>query len=451
MRFKYIRLFLLFFYTILPLGATEKKTIERIIHNSTFTNPIVNVKKTPTDSSTVMPAVHIHYRVNRTDVERNYMDNAYALGVIDQIFTNHAVDDIDYILVTGNASPEGNVQHNNRLAEQRALAFKNYLLSNYPGLREDRIHTISKGEDWDGLATIIEYDGKVPYRKELLDLLKSKLPREEQKKRMKALGNGQSYTYLQKHVLPRLRGGVSGMIYFKKDTPQVVIQTDTVEKTRVDTVYLEKIVYTPREVIVYDTVYKKVEKKPFFIAVKNNMLYDVVLLPNLSVEVPFGRNYEWSAVVEGNWSWWNTGADKYNYHRIQMAGVEMRRWFGNKTGNPLNGWYAGVYGYGGDYDIRLFTDKNSDTGQQSLWSYSAGLTIGYAIPVGRRFNLEFGLGVGYFGGKYKKYTVSNCQDGVFPLLSTHRRTYFGPTKAGVSLVWLIGSGVNNKKRKEEAR
>lgn len=219
----------------------------------------------------------------------------------------------------------------------------------------------------------------------------------------------------------------------------------TVEVVRVDTVYVDRLVYLPSSV---DAVR---QKNPFYISVKSNLLYDAVLLPNLSVEIPFGRKRNWSVAIDGNWSWWNTGADDYNYHRIQMAGIELRRWFANRTGNPLNGWYAGIYGYGGDYDIRLFADDNSDIGQQSPWSYSGGLTLGYALPVGRRFNLEFGLGAGFLGGTYKKYTVSDCEDGVFPLLSTHRRSYFGLTKASVSLVWLIGSGTNQTKGKEARR
>jgi Protein of unknown function (DUF3575). len=221
------------------------------------------------------------------------------------------------------------------------------------------------------------------------------------------------------------------MIYFKKP-PEVV---------KNDTVFVERIIYDCPPIIPPPLPVPK----PFYIAVKNNMLFDMALLPNLAIEIPFGKNYRWSAEVEGHWSWWDSGADKYHFHRIQMAGVELRRWFANKTGNPLNGWYAGVYGYGGTYDLRLFTNDDDDKGYLSDWSYSAGLSIGYAKPIAGRLNLEFGLAVGYLGGKYKKYDVSDCRDNTFPWLSTHNRNYFGLTKAKVSLVWLIGSGTNKRK------
>lgn len=191
-------------------------------------------------------------------------------------------------------------------------------------------------------------------------------------------------------------------------------------------------------------------RKPVYWAVKNNLLFDLALLPNLAVEIAFGKNKAWSVEAGGNWSWWNTAADDYYYHRIQMASLELRHWPRRRHAagrNPLNGWYVGVYGYGGDYDIRLLTKKNSDEGEQSRWTYSAGLTAGYALPISRHFNLEFGLSGGYLGGEYKRYTVSDCADGTFPLKSIRKRNYYGLTKASISLVWVIGKN----KRKETGR
>lgn len=401
--------------------------------NDAFVEFVVGVKEEPANHPR-MQTVRVHYRVNKIVIDSTYMNNAQALGMLDSLFTEHSAEDIAYIVITGAASPEGPPRNNKWLSEERAAALKNRMMATCPGLQNDQIVIIPRGEDWEGLEAMVENDPNVPNRAELLRILRSRLTREEQKKRMTTLGTGRSYAYLKRFILPQLRGGVTGMIYFRE---KPVLVVDTVVLVRVDTVYLP---------------YVK-EKKPFYIAIKNNLIYDLALLPNLAIEVPFGKDYKWSAAVEGNWSWWKTKGDRkkynYNYHRIQMAGVELRRWFRNRTGNPLNGWYVGIYGYGGDFDLRLFARKNSHKGQQSLWSYSAGLTAGYAMPIARRWNLEFGLGGGYLGGKYKKYDVSDCRDGVFPVLSTHRRNYIGLTKANISLVWLIGSGVNKNNRKGE--
>lgn len=94
---------------------------------------------------------------------------------------------------------------------------------------------------------------------------------------------------------------------------------------------------------------------------------------------------------------------------------------------------------GGTYDVRT----GNDLGYLSDMSYSAGLTYGYSWPLSRRLNLELGVGIGYVGGEYKTYTFDPDNDR-YPYVQTLNRAYFGPTKAKISLVWLIGSGVNKR-------
>lgn len=390
------------------------------------------------NDSSETDVVMIHYRVNKIILDPEYMNNKYELSIIDRTFSNvPLVEEMDFVVIIGAASPEGYTDRNAKLGENRALALKSYIMQKFPYINRDRILTYSMGEDWDGLIHMIESDPEVPARDQLLEMLNMEPDPNMKRAKMKRMNNGVTYQYLDKHMLPYLRGGSACLIYYKKEKAPEII-------THYDTVFVERIIYDcPEEPVRV--------RKPFYIVVKNNLLFDLALLPNLAIEIPFGKNYKWSAEVEGHWSWWNTGADDYHYHRIQMAGVELRHWFANKTGNPLNGWYAGIYGYGGTYDLRLFTNDNDDKGYLSDWSYSAGLSIGYAMPIAKRWNLEFGLGIGYFGGKYKKYDVSDCKDNTFPWLSTHNRNYVGLTKAKVSLVWLIGSGTNRKKGKEVGR
>lgn len=427
-------------------GSSEASTltpghafIEVVLNTNTGT------EQTP-DSSFVK-TVRIHYHVNETVIERDYLDNAEALNIIDEAFKNNPIEEGDFIVITGRSSPEGPSRNNQRLAEERAQSLKNYIKQKYPEINGNQIITLSGEEDWDGLIMMIEKDENVPYRHELLSILNSSLKREEQKAWIRKLNNGKVYSYLLKNILPYLRESVAGTIYFKKGERFALglVRTDTIEVHRVDTVFVEK------EILRIDTILLPKSRRSFVMAIKNNLIYDAALLPNLTIEIPFGHNYNWSIGIEGNWSWWNTNADSYYYHRIQMAGAELRRWFGNKTGNPLNGWFVGAYGYGGTYDVRLFTNKNSDEGQLSNWSYSGGLTFGYAMPIAKRFNLEFGFGIGYFGGEYHKYTVGTCGVCGFPWQSTHQRSYMGLTKANISLVWLIGNVTNKNKGKENRR
>ena len=76
-------------------------------------------------------------------------------------------------------------------------------------------------------------------------------------------------------------------------------------------------------------------------------------------------------------------------------------------------------------------------------NYAIGVEYGYSLPISRRLNLDFTLGVGYWGGEYHEYIPS---DGHYVWQSTKQRHWFGPTKAEVSLIWLIGRGNYNEKK-----
>ena len=71
------------------------------------------------------------------------------------------------------------------------------------------------------------------------------------------------------------------------------------------------------------------------------------------------------------------------------------------------------------------------------------MEYGYSLPVANRLNIDFTLGVGYWGGKYYEYTPL---DGHYVWKATKNRHWFGPTKAEISLVWLLGRGNSNNKK-----
>lgn len=81
----------------------------------------------------------------------------------------------------------------------------------------------------------------------------------------------------------------------------------------------------------------------------------------------------------------------------------------------------------------------------TLWdkmNYAVGMEYGYSLPVGHRLNLDFVVGIGYWGGEYYKY---DPEGGYYVWKETCRRHWFGLTKAEISLVWLVGKGNFNGK------
>lgn len=179
-------------------------------------------------------------------------------------------------------------------------------------------------------------------------------------------------------------------------------------------------------------------KRPFYMSIKTNMLYDLLAVPNIGAEFYLGKNFS----VAANWhyAWWKKDSATW-YWRTYGGDLSLRYWIGKESRNkPLTGHHVGIYGQMITYDFEIaekgvLADK---------WSWAVGVEYGYSLPIARRLNLDFTLGFGYHWGLYKEYLPV---DGHYVWQATKRRRFIGPTKLEVSLVWLIGCGNYNKEKK----
>ena len=198
---------------------------------------------------------------------------------------------------------------------------------------------------------------------------------------------------------------------------------------------------TAKVVLTYDKQYEVVvnqeaaPKKPFYMGLKTNMLYDLATIPNLGVEFYLGKNFS----IAGNWhySWWKSDPKAW-YWRTYGGDVAIRYWLGKASRiKPLTGHHLGLYGQMITYDFEvgkkgILADK---------WSWAAGLEYGYSLPIARRLNIDFTLGAGYHWGLFDEYLPI---DGHYVWQVTKMRHWMGPTKAEISLVWLLGRGNENE-------
>ena len=181
-------------------------------------------------SSSRSESAFIHFRNVSSAIDRDYMDNARVLANLDRTFSDNSIRErMDYVTITGSASPDGYSTRNERLAEERALAIKSYITRKYPRVNKDRIHVYSAGEDWEGLRQMIEDDYATPGRNEALRILASTLPGDEKRRQLQQVASGRTYKYLSDNMFPHLRGGVAYMIFFKNATNY----TDTGVRERV--------------------------------------------------------------------------------------------------------------------------------------------------------------------------------------------------------------------------
>ena len=171
------------------------------------------------------------------------------------------------------------------------------------------------------------------------------------------------------------------------------------------------------------------------VAIKTNVLYDLTATINAGVEI--GLAPRWTLDISGNFNAWDMKEDKKWKHYLVQP--EARYWFCDR----FMGHFLGIHAHGGQVNFGgikngiEFLGSNfsnlSDRRYQG-WFAGAGVAYGYAFVLGRHWNLELELGVGYAYTKYDVFECSGCGRKVESGLSHH---YVGPTKLALNLVYLF--------------
>ena len=384
------------------------------------------------DSSVVM-RFRIFYPVNKTDIHEDYMDNANQLHRIRKYLEKSPK--IDSITIFSYASPEGSYAVNKRLSKERGKTAKQYLLNLIPAERHlpDSLLIIDPtAENWEGLREKIYYQYQHDDKDEILAILdRTDITDERRKVLLKRLNGGRSWRYIVKEIMPHLRYATWVSVWQRIKVDRVIEEPASL---RVDFPEIDQPVLKP--IPMPPPVFE--EDTRTILALKSNLLYDALSWVNFSVEVPIGDKF--SALYYHQFPWWRWGKANNEYcMRFLSIGAEGRWWFKpmprEKTEkrikrDRLMGHFAGVYAESGKYD---FERKRDICYQGEFWS--AGLSYGYAMPIGKRLNLEFSLSIGYASIAYRGYTPSEDYEILWrDPEKVGRWHYFGPTKAQVSLV-----------------
>lgn len=368
--------------------------------------------------------------------------NSEELDSLTAFMNRYGAPDSTYTLsrirVIGSASPEGSISINERLSRLRAESIFDYFATR-EALNDSVTSFEFLGRDWTGLRAMVEFDTRVPYRREVISLLDeiisagadNAVASDKGLARLRSLRGGVPYRYLYIHEFPQLRASKLYVEYTQKELPE---KAAVEEPIPTDTIEVEEATV----IEIFDETNLVTDNcRPFYMGLKTNMLYDALALPSLGAEFYVGKN--WSVGANWFYGWWDVNR-RHRYWRAYGGDINVRRWFGKAAEEkPLTGHHLGVYAGVVTYDFE-FGGKGYMGGlpRKTLWdrcNYMAGVEYGYSLPVGRRLNIDFTIGVGYLGGKYLEYKPKGKR---YIWQSTKRLNWFGPTKLEVSLVWLIG-------------
>ena len=184
-------------------------------------NPVLEhiSKYRPYDSSRILRKekgmLYVHFPLDKTDLRRDFRDNASILDRIVDITRQIMADStshVEKIQIVGLASVEGPQKRNNFLGEGRAEALKDYVQARVD-TPDELYECINGGEAWTELRDQIN-DSDSHYRQQMLDIIDSEPNLDRREAKLKALNRGKAYAYLRDNVLSDQRNSGYVRIYY---------------------------------------------------------------------------------------------------------------------------------------------------------------------------------------------------------------------------------------------
>ncbi len=170
-------------------------------------------------------------------------------------------------------------------------------------------------------------------------------------------------------------------------------------------------------------------------ALKSNLLYDATTTLNAGAE--FVLAPQWSLDVSGNLNPWTfSGGKRWKHWMVQP---EARYWLCDR----FAGHFFGLHAHGGQFNIGGLKNGISFLGSDFSklenrryqgWLAGAGIAYGYSWILGKHWNLEAEIGLGYIYTRFDTYPCADCGRKIAEDGSHH---YVGPTKAAINLVYMF--------------
>lgn len=395
--------------------------------------------------------LQVYFRQGYIRLVPQFRDNGKRLEAFSQHFKSllgNPESKVRSILIVSGASPEGSSTHNRYLSEKRAKVVYDYLIKNHLADATE-IEIESGGADWKGLAARISAS-ELPYKENVLEILE--LPEwitrggkivDSRKARLMNFQDGKVWKELFDLYFADLRSTRVMIAYnIRKVTktdivPPIILPSELVgivQPVHIPPMPDLKPIRTEPVIEENEEAIEVKPKKNLYLAVKSNLLYDVAIIPNIGVEIGLWKDITLSGSYQNIWLRDNAWT---RWYRVEGFEFGVNRYFNKKC--PFRGHHIGVYSQMLTWDITI----NGRGYLAERWAYGGGISYGYALPIGRRFNLDFEIGVGYLTGNMHEYIP---QDGHRVWQSLKPLNWIGPTKIDVAMQWLIGRGNSNEGR-----
>lgn len=170
------------------------------------------------------------------------------------------------------------------------------------------------------------------------------------------------------------------------------------------------------------------------VAIKTNLLYDATATVNLGAELKVAP--KWSIDLSGNINAWSfSHGQRWKHWLVQP---EVRYWLCDAT----SGHFFAAHALGGQFNFGhlgfahdILGIKFSDLRDQRFqgWYTGVGVGYGYSWILGKHWNLEAEIALGWV---YAHYDIFECE-GCGRKTGKGHKNLFMPTKAALNLVYVF--------------
>lgn len=389
---------------------------------------------------------YLSYPLGGFKVLKEFGDNQKELGKIDRFIHSTLSDTLVYVRqvrIAGYSSIDGTYAFNERLSGQRAEGLRAYLDERYQLSSRYALDIYSKGEDWDGLRTLL-VKSDLPYRDRAIKIIDGTKVLDGRERALMSLDGGTPYREMAKTLFPQLRR-VEIMVeydlrklmedrYKRKitDSEYAEVLAKEQEEAKAEEVRLREVAQQKirekveaevrekarieemkkQEAYIRQEEKRKIEEQKEairkekqaardtrriellkynpVIGIKTNLVgwagitpefERTTFMPNVAVEAFMGDR--WSVAASAMFSNFDFDGGKQHWG-VSGYSLEPRVWV---NGNGCyRGFYFGAFGQAGDFNVRL-EDSTKPTGSTNPTDNTANHTGTY---------MQFGISAGYY-------------------------------------------------------
>ena len=402
-------------------------------------------------------AFEVRFRVNRSAIEPGFSDNARRLsellGYIDRL-QKDTLCEITHIHFWGTSSPEGSFQCNRRLAGQRAAALEEFVRGRMP-VPADRVSRSGDYLAWEDIRAWAGTSGMTE-QQAIEEIIGSEAGMEAYGKdgstidrrvlRLQQLDGGRVWTRLRTYFPEMRRAGVSicSVVRAADPEPSGIAEAEASEASvpyeaaeAVSVGAEEPVLLCVPEEEASAPCCTETEAEPAVspanpgrggrVLVKTDIAGWALSMLNIAGEIDLCPHWSFSLPV------YYSCADFFSQDlKFRIFGIrpELRWWVSSAN----EGFFVNVHGGMAYYNFAFKGDYRYQAHDGDTPAWGGGLGLGYRLPLGSRWRLEFVAGGGAYSVHYDRFF--NTPGGA--LADSRRQLWVGPDQLTIAVGYSFG-------------